>query len=957
MSEVNSLDKNYYNKTIDDLISKFNSNIGEGLESSELEERYLKFGYNELPKIKKSIWKVYLAPIFNFLIVILIITGIIIIILGSPEATIITFTVVIINSGTAIIQQYRAQKALEALREISALEATVLRENIQLKIPTREIVPGDIVMLNQGNKIPADGRILESMNLTIDQAPLTGESEPIEKNNITIQKNDLPIQKQTNMVFMGTYINTGRAKMLITNTGVKTEIGKISNQLNEMGSIEDIPLTRKLNRLGYILGTIVIINLIILIIYKFTILSIQGNFVEEEISKALVNSILRAMNVVPINLPLLSTLVLITGVLNMAQNGVIIKNLSAIESLGRVSVICTDKTGTITKNEMTVEQFWINNKEFEVSGSGYDSEGEILKDGRSINLNDNPTFQKFIDSIVLNNNAKLIFEDIKIHVGEIKEKAIRRALGSPTEAALLVLAEKAGFIPYDIKRKYSILLEFSFSSEFKRMTTICSSIDNEKEIYAFVKGAPEKIIEISSQIELDGKQKPFIDKLKLLVNNKIHERAIQGYRILCIGYRRLKDVDKPIREEIEKDLIFLGLVSIMDPPRIGVKDSIDHCQSAGIKVVMITGDHPATAKTIASEMGIYKDHDLVVEGTKIKDLRQKFFEEVSVFARVAPLDKEIIVENYQKDDRVVAMTGDGINDALALKLANAGIAMGITGTDVAKETADMIISDDNFSSIERGVRIGRGLFSKIRTIIFFFICLNLMEATIFFSYEFIPGFTLFSSNWQHIYIFGIVHSLPSIALVIDTHPKDVMNEPPRNEEEILNRNMWLMLIIQAFLMGIGLVLAIELTLSGIIPLNEWNTNEFFKLSYIPIGTSNNELIAMKARTMFMTTLYIVEAFFIWTIRRPNKSIVKSIREEFSVVLFIISIIAISIHILVIMFSYELNKSLNETLGLNIQLNFMFLSGLDWLICILFALPGLFGIEIFKYFARERNIIF
>ena len=959
MSQEHVLKKSYYYQSLDELIKEFNTDFNNGLKSEQLEDKYLEFGYNELPKIKKSLWKIYLAPIFNFLIVILIITGVIVIILGQPEATIITFTVVIINSGTAIGQQYRAQKALESLQRISALKTSVLRDGIEFEIPTRELIPGDIILLKEGDKIPAEGRIIEFTNLTIDEAPLTGESEPVVKDNQIIEKNNsVPIQEQHNMLFMGTYINTGRAKALVTGTGVNTEIGKISNQLNEMGSIEDIPLTRKLNRLGYILGTVVIINLIILITYKFSILIAQNKFIEEEITKALVDSILRAMNVVPINLPLLATLVLITGVLNMAQNGVIIKNLSAIESLGRVSVICSDKTGTITKNEMSVEKFEINNTEYDVTGAGYDESGEIVKDGQVINLKDNQTFQKFVDSIVINNNAKLFYEDVKVSVGEMKEMAVRRAIGSPTEAALLVLAEKAGYLPYDIQNSYNILIEFSFSSEFKRMTIICSSVENEKEIYAFAKGAPERIINISSQIEINGKIKLFNDKLKKEILNRIHRRAIQGYRTLAIAYRKILEVDKPIREEIEEDLIYLGFVSIMDPPRLGVRESVEECESAGIKVIMVTGDHPATAKTIASQMRIYKEGDLVVEGNKIKDLTDSGFKNVSVFARVAPSDKEIIIENYQSEDKVVAMTGDGINDALALKMANAGIAMGITGTDVAKETADMVISDDNFVSIKEGVKIGRGLFSKIRTIIFFFICLNIMEATIFFSYEFIPGFVMFSSNWQHIYIFGIVHSLPSLALVIDTQPKDIMNEPPRNEEELLSKNMWVMLLIQAFLMGLGLVLAIQLTLSGIIPLNGWNTNDFFKLSYIPEGTSYEELRAMKARTMFITTLYIVESFFIWTIRRPNKSLIKSIKDEdFSYTLLIICLLTLSLHIYVICNSYELNNTINNVLKLNFQINFMFLSATDWLICILLALPGIFGIEIFKYFARRRKIIF
>lgn len=953
MSTIAKKPQNYHTRPVEELVNQFNTDPEKGLENRQAKERQQQFGYNELPKVKKSLWKVYLAPIFNFLIVILIVTAIVVIILGSPGETIITFTVIIINSVTAIVQNYRAQKALESLKKISALEANVLREGKEKEMETKEIVPGDIILLTQGDKIPADGRIIEQMNLTINEAPLTGESEPVEKKVEILENKDTPVQDRKNMVYMGTYVNEGRAKVLITGTGADTEIGKISESLNKMGTIEDIPLTHKLNRLGYILGTVVIINLIILIIYKFSLLQAQGNFVQEAISSALVDSILRAMNIVPINLPLLSTLVLVTGILNMAQSGVIIKNLAAIESLGRVSVICADKTGTITKNEMTVEKAWIEDKEYNVSGSGYEGEGEIHDDSQEVNLQSNETFKRFIYSIIVNNNAKLVYEDVKIRRGGTKEKAIRKALGSATEAALLVLAEKAGYKPYDIKQEHKIITEFSFSSEIKRMSTIAQKNNGNTIVYS--KGAPERIIDICSKIEHDNKINEFNKTTKEKIGKLIEKNAEEGYRTLAVAYRPIEVVDKPARDEIERDLIFLGFVSIMDPAREGVKEAVGQCQSAKIKVIMITGDHPATAKTIASQMDIYREGDLVIEGNQIKDLDSNEFEKATVFARVAPADKEIIVENYQKKNKVCAMTGDGINDSPALKAANCGIAMGITGTDLAKETSDMVISDDNFASIEEGVEIGRGLFSKIRSIIYFFICLDIMEAIIFFGYEFLPFFELFSSNWQHIYIFGIVHSLPSLALVIDKHPKDVMKFPPRDEEELLNKNMWIMLLVQAFLMGLGLVLVLEFTRGGIIPLNDWNLNS--TISYIPAGSTESELIAQKARTMFITTLYIAETNFIWTFRRPNKSIGKSLKEEFSAALLIICVFTLVLHILYISFSYSVNYVVNDMLGLDFQINFMFLSATDWLICILLALPGIMGIEVFKFFARKQEIVF
>jgi Ca2+-transporting ATPase len=605
---------------------------------------------------------------------------------------------------------------------------------------------------------------------------------------------------------------------------------------------------------------------------------------------------------------------------------------------------------------MTVEKFWVNEQEFRVTGSGYEAIGQIYKGNNQVKLTDNETFVRFLDAITINNNAKLEFEDVKVKYRDKTEKAVRKALGSPTEAALLVLAEKAGLYIYDIKKKYNTTKEFSFSSEIKKMTTICTTPEENLKSFVFSKGAPEKILEISSHIEINGSKKELDENSKEKIIDLINKRANQGYRTLAIAYNKIKTSGDLKRKDVERDLIFLGFVSIMDPPRLGVRESVRECQTGGIRVIMVTGDHPATAKTIASEMGIYEEQDLVTTGDQVKKMSSPDFNKTTVFARVEPTDKEIIVETYQNQSLITAMTGDGINDSPALKLANAGIAMGITGTDLAKETSDMVITDDNFTSIIQGVKTGRGIFSKIRSIIFFFICINIMEGILYFTFEILTpfiGFQLFANNWQHIYIFAILHTLPSIALVIDSHPKDVMKEPPRNEEQLLNKNLWIFLLVQAFLGGIGITLALVLPLNGIVPLNVWNTNP--SLSYIVGATPANPLLHMKARTMFITTIYIFEASFIWTFRRPNKSAYKSITKEMCFSLLFICLFTFGIHALFILFSSSVNTAINDTLGL--ELNFLFLSFGDWLICFSLAMPGLIGVEILKSFARKKSILF
>jgi len=961
--------KPYYNYSIEEISKDLNTNIEVGLRQEDIEDRVKEYGYNELPKIRKSIWKVYLAPVFNFLIVILILSGTIILILGDPASTYITWGVIIANSLTAIIQQYRAQKALESLKKISALTTTVIRDGARIEIETRELVPGDIIVINQGDKIPTDARLFESVNFSIDEAPLTGESVSIEKNERKIEKKEIPLQKQLNMAFMGTYVATGRGKAIVAATGIRTEIGKISQTLNEMGSIEDIPLTRKMNNFAKWLVVIVFINLSILVIYKLSVLAILEIFNSENIRGELVAAIIRSMNVIPINLPILATLVMLTGVLNLAKSGVIIRNLSAIESMGRVSVICTDKTGTITKNEMTVKKFWFDNVIYEVSGVGYDKEGEIKIDGKKATFDKKNHFDFFITSMVLNNISSIVEEDVKIKTKKKKTKTIRRALGSPTEAALLVLAEKSGMDLNKLKEKFERIQEFSFDSSVKRMSTIYKPKDKkEKKIYAFVKGASEIIVKRCNQIILNKKILSLSDEKQLEILDLIKEYAESGFRTLSIAYKEIDNTmaknEKFSRDYVEINLIFLGFVVILDPPREGVTEAIKSCKSAGIDVVMITGDHPATAEAIAKNIDLFDEGDIVVEGKNIESLTTKDFNNVSVFARVVPSDKEKIIKRYQEQGRIVAMTGDGINDSLALKLANTGIAMGITGTDVAKEVSDMVISDDNFVSIEKGVRIGRGIVSRIRVIIFFFICINIVEAVFFFTAEFLPieGFKLFN-NWQHIYVFAIVHSFPSLALVVDKVPKDIMKEPPRNEEEILNKQLIMLLIAQAVLMGLGFALSYYLTFFNIIPINEFNLDQ--NLSYIlaeDLYGSDRLVLPMnlahqKARTICMTVLYLSETTFIWSIRRPNNSFKHSFINEFDKYLMGMSMFCVIIHVLFIVFSYPVNYAINDVLGLNFQFNYMFLGPTDWIWVLFFVAQSVVGVELFKYFARKRKIFF
>ncbi|MHA1379463.1 MAG: cation-translocating P-type ATPase [Candidatus Helarchaeota archaeon] len=884
--------------------------------------------------------------------------------LGEVSSAAISFGIVFINGITAIIQQIRAQKTLESLKKISALKATVIRNGKQQEISSLEVIPGDIIVLNPGDKIPADARIIEEVDLTVDEAILTGESIPVEKNNEPISIEDevikdgiISLQEQSNMVFMGTYVNTGRGKAIIIATGINTEIGKISNNLAQV-EMAAIPLTKKMNTFAKYLSLVVLILLVVVFIYS--LYTATPEFIFDEI-KGLIDpfyitrdkfkfALSIGMNVVPTNLPLLTTIILITGVLNLAKSGVIIRNLSAIESLGRVSVICSDKTGTITQNQMTVKNIWYNNQIYDVEGSGYYKDGQILLKGEKVEIKDEPYFELLLLSGVINNNSSIQEEEIKTKVKGQKHKVVRRSLGAPTETALIVLAEKAGIDHFTLMSKYQFVQELPFNSKVKRMSTI---VTNDKgEDIAFVKGASEIILDLSNKIVLDNKEVELSEEKKKELYQLIEDFANRGFRTLSIALKRIdasNKKEKYERDEIEKDLSFHGFVAILDPPRDEVREAVDSCKSAGIKVIMITGDHPNTAKSIATEMDIFDEGELVIEGKEISKLNSDDFSKAAVFARVSPSDKEIIVKRLQNEEnRVVAMTGDGINDSLALKLSNTGIAMGITGTDIAKEAADMVISDDNFTSIERGIRIGRGLFAKIRALIYYFICMDLVEGIFFFSLAFIPNLEFYTFI-QHMFIVLTIHSLPPLALTLDSHPKDIMKEPPRNDEEIFNRNVLKMLIFHVSFLLIGVVAGFLLCLTPVLGPSSENLNFILSFQDITIPAWHQ-----KAATICMTILFISEPIMVWNIRRPNAPVNESMKKEFNLLLFIMVALTIFAQIFLVIASGYIIPIFQK---MGIDFNQMYLSLWDWMWIIVLSIQSFIAIEIYKWRARKKKIFF
>ncbi|MGU8277660.1 calcium-transporting P-type ATPase, PMR1-type [Clostridium perfringens] len=753
----------WYKKSKNEILQELDVDEKNGLSSTEALRRLEKYGKNKLEtKKKKTLFKQFLSQLKDVMIYILIIAAIISAFLGEISDALIILLVIIINAVIGVIQESKAEKALDALKELSTPKALVKRDGSLKEILSEDIVPGDIVIIDAGRYIPGDLRLIDTANLKIEESAFTGESVPSEKDASFLPDKEIPIGDQNNMAFMSTLATYGRGVGVVVGTGMNTEIGKIAKMI-EQEENDETPLQKKLSELGKILGFLAVGICILIFIISF----FQGR----DLLEMFLTSISLAVAAIPEGLPAIVAIVLALGVQRMVKKNAIIRKLPAVETLGSVSIICSDKTGTLTQNKMTVTTVYTNDS--------YIKESEF-------NLNDNES-KLLVDCMVLCNDATY------------SEKS---QTGDPTEIALLESPFKLNILKEKLEKEFKRIDEIPFDSDRKLMTTV--NLVDDKKARVFTKGALDSILSICNKISVNGKLLDFSKEYKAKVLENSNIMSDKALRVLAFAY---KDISKEniVLDSLEKDLVFIGMVGMIDPPRLEVKDSIKLCKSAGITPVMITGDHKNTAFAIANELGIAEDISQAITGHEIDKFKEEEFNEkiinYRVFARVSPEHKVKIVKAFKSHGNIVSMTGDGVNDAPSLKAADIGVAMGITGTDVSKGASDMILTDDNFSTIVSAVEEGRKIYLNIKKSIVFLLSCNLGEI--------LTLFTAILLNWnsplQPIHILWvnlITDSFPALALGVDKTKEDVMNNPPRNpKESIFIKSDKIQLIINGVLIG------------------------------------------------------------------------------------------------------------------------------------------------------------
>lgn len=802
-----------------------------GLSTKGAKEKQKQDGMNELKEAEKqSALLLFLEQFKDFMVLVLLAATLISGLLGEYIDAIAIIAIVIINGFLGFFQERRAEKSLDALKELSAPQVMGLRDGEWARIPSKELVVGDIIKFTSGDRIGADIRILEAKSLEIEESALTGESLPVSKHTSPLTGQDVPLGDQNNMAFMGTLVTRGNGMGVVVGTGMNTAMGQIANLLQSAETMTT-PLQRKLEQLGKIL--IVVALLLTMLVVGIGV--IQGHALYE----MFLAGVSLAVAAIPEGLPAIVTVALSLGVQRMIKQKAIVRKLPAVETLGCASVICSDKTGTMTQNKMTVTHLWSGGNTWNVSGTGYLPDGKFYAGEREVQ----PAQSKSLQQL-------LLFGVLCNQTGLIKQKDDYAIDGDPTEAALLVAAMKAGFERESVLQQFDIIQEFPFDSTRKMMSVVVKDKKDGKR-YVVTKGAPDVLVTNSSQILWDNKLQPMSPSMGSEVKTAIDQLAGQALRTIAIAYRPLTNEAFHHEHEVERELVLIGLQGMIDPPRPEVKEAVKECRDAGIKTVMITGDHVITAKAIASQLGILKPGGKVLDGYTLSkmsvDELEEVVDDVYVYARVSPEHKLKIVKALQAKGHVVAMTGDGVNDAPAIKAADIGIAMGITGTDVAKEASALVLLDDNFATIKSAIKEGRNIYENIRKFIRYLLASNVGEILVML-FAMILALPLPLVPIQILWVNLVTDGLPAMALGLDQPEENVMKRKPRHPKEgVFARGLGWKVISRGFLIGIA-------TLAAFIIVYD-NTPE--KLAY--------------AQTIAFTTLVMAQLIHVFDCR-SDKSV-------------------------------------------------------------------------------------
>jgi Ca2+-transporting ATPase len=938
---------------------------GNGLTSEEAKKRIELYGPNQLreaprPTFLKMLWE----QLNNFVVILLIVASVVSAILGDYVEAGAIMAIVVLNSILGIVQERRAEEALAALKKLAAPDAQVIRDGRKISIPSYELVPGDLVFLEAGNFVPADIRLLEAVNLRVEEASLTGESLAVQKNAASVLDKHVPLGDRKNTAFMGTLVSYGRGRGVITSTGMHTQLGLIASMLQNVET-EETPLQRRLDQLGKSLSVaalflVAIVFIVALVNYTNVneLFTDPLNYFREylgEITDVFIIAISLAIAAVPEGLPAVVTISLALGMREMIKRHALIRRLSSVETLGSATVICSDKTGTLTQNEMTVTRLWVDGQFIDVTGTGYIPNGEFRVDGEKVVISRYPAALTTLWLGLLNNDSSLET------TGEEDSQKTYRIVGDPTEGALLVAAAKAGAPYVDIKEAYPRENEVPFDSERKRMVTIHdvatpraedpSPFTNESlkdwDVIA-VKGAPDIVLQLCTQYQaMNDLTRPLDETTRQRILAANDEMTRSALRVLGLAYRVARDVpDNPEHikaEELERDLVFVGLVGMIDPARTEVKAALHHAREAGIRTVMITGDYSNTARAIAETIDLLRPGKKVMTGAQLdaiddRELR-RIIEDTDVFARVSPEHKMRIVDALQANDEVVAMTGDGVNDAPAIKRADIGVAMGITGTDVAKETADMVLTDDNYASIVSAVEQGRIIYANIRKFVFFLLSSNVAEIMIIFL-AILAGLPAPLTAIQLLWLNLITDGAPALALAVEKGDPDIMQQKPRAKSEpIVNRSMMLGLVVQTIAQTGTVLTAFAL---GLL----WHLEAGANLTGNPVlyilQHDWRGVDVQTAETMAFVTLSLCELFRAYTVRSERASL-------FQIGVFsnryMQYAVGLSIFLLLLVSSVPFLQPIFNT---------HFLSFQEWLIVIGLALIPATAEEITKFFLRRSK---